>query len=83
MYYVYILYSAKIDRYYIGYSENPELRLKERHNCGKVKSTRAGMPYSLKSKKLFVTESDAIREERRIKKMKSRVYIEGLINGNW
>lgn len=65
MFYVYILYSSKIDRYYIGYSENPEKRLLEKHNLGYVKSTKIGVPYILKSKKLFQTEIEAIQEERR------------------
>ena len=41
MYYVYIIYSVKCDRYYIGYAENVEQRL-ARHNRGVVtaKSSR-------------------------------------------
>lgn len=83
MFYVYILYSKKIDRYYVGYSENPELRLAQKHNMGKVKATKNGAPYILLKKKSFLLEIDAIREERRIKKRKSRIHIEELINGNW
>ena len=83
MFYVYILYSSKIDRYYIGYSENPEKRLLEKHNLGYVKSTKIGVPYILKSKKLFQTEIEAIQEERRLKKAKNRKYLEYLIDNNW
>lgn len=83
MFYVYILYSEKVNRYYVGYSENPEKRLEERHNKGAVKATKGGIPYVLKSKKQFSSETEAIQEESRIKKMKSRKYIEYLINGNW
>jgi putative endonuclease len=82
-YFVYILYSIKCDRYYIGYSEDPEMRLEERHNKGYVKATRACYPYRLVKKKGFVTELEAIQEELRLKKQKSRKYIECLINGNW
>ncbi|MBL7895164.1 MAG: GIY-YIG nuclease family protein [Bacteroidia bacterium] len=83
MFYVYILYSEKVNRYYVGYSENPEKRLEERHNKGAVKATKGGIPYVIKSKKLFSSEIEAIQEESRIKRMKSRKYIESLINGNW
>ena len=83
MFYVYILYSEKIDRYYVGYSENPALRLEDRHNKGKVKATKGGAPYRLIKHKGFTTEIEAIREEKRIKKMKSRKYIEQIIIGNW
>ena len=83
MFYVYILYSEKLDRFYVGYSENPEQRLAERHNMGRVKATKNGIPYILKGKKLFPSELEAIREERRIKSMKSRKYILELLSGNW
>ena len=83
MFYVYILYSIKCDRYYIGYSENPEKRLTERHNKGAVTATKNCRPYELKAKKGFETEIMARKEEVRLKKMKSRKYIEYLLNGNW
>jgi putative endonuclease len=83
MYYTYILYSEKIDRFYIGYSENPEKRLIERHNKGAVTATRNGSPYVLVAKKEFETDLEARREELRLKKKKSRKYLEWLIQGNW
>jgi putative endonuclease len=69
-YYVYILYSAKCDRYYIGYSENPEKRLHERHNKGIVNATKHCLPYELQKKKGYNLEIEARGEELRIKKMK-------------
>ncbi|MEQ8908171.1 MAG: GIY-YIG nuclease family protein [Vicingaceae bacterium] len=83
MYYTYILYSEKLDRYYIGYSEDPECRLRERHNQGKVKSTKPGIPYRLKAKKEFVSKEAAIKEESRLKRAKNREYLQWLIEGNW
>jgi hypothetical protein len=47
-------------------------RLIEKHNLGYVKSTKNGVPYILKSKKLFLTEIEAIQEERRLKKARNR-----------
>jgi putative endonuclease len=81
-YFVYILYSAKCNRYYIGYSSDVQERL-ARHNAGFVTATRNCRPYVLKATKLFATELEARREEIRLKKMKSRIYLEQLINGNW
>ena len=81
-YFVYILYSEKIDRYYIGYSENPMLRLNTRHNLGKVKATKNGIPYRIVKMKEFDSEVLAMTEEKRLKKMKSRVYLKKLIQGN-
>jgi putative endonuclease len=82
MYFVYILFSEKCDRYYVGYCSSIEERL-ARHNTGYVPATRNCRPYKLCSFKEFETEIEAIREERRIKKQKSRAYIEWLISGNW
>ena len=83
MFYTYIPSSEKIDRYYIDYSENPEQRLDERHNMGFVKSTKAGAPYKLMAKKPFHTELEARAEELRLKRKKSRKYLEWLVDGNW
>ena len=82
MYFVYILYSAKCNRYYIGFSTDVNARLL-RHNSGMVTATKNCKPYSLMKTKTFPSEVLAIAEEKRLKKMKSRVYLEKLIEGNW
>lgn len=82
MYYVYILYSRKCDRYYVGYSADIEARL-ERHNAGMVTATKNCRPYKICGSKAFATETEARKEEARIKKQKSRKYIEWLLAGNW
>ena len=65
MFYTYILYSLKCNRYYVGYSENIPTRL-SRHNEGKVTATRNCIPYELKASKSFYTELEARKEELRI-----------------
>jgi len=82
MYFVYILYSEKCDRYYVGYSADVQARF-VRHNTGMVPATRNCIPYKLCAYKQFSTEIEARREEIRIKKQKSRTYTESLIAGNW
>ena len=82
MYFVYILYPEKCDRYYIGYSENIDIRL-ARHNAGKVAATKNCRPYIVKAYKTFSTELEAKKEETRLKKRKNRKYLEWLIKGNW
>jgi putative endonuclease len=82
MYFVYIIYSEKCDRYYIGYCADVNIRL-ERHNAGMVTATRNCRPYQTKATKSFQTEIEARREELRLKKQKSRKYLERLIEGNW
>ena len=80
MFQTYILYSLRIDRFYIGYSADPEKRLNEKHNKGAAKSTRKGMPNKLIIKEKFSLEFDAIREELRLKK--SHKYLDRGIEGN-
>jgi len=82
MFCVYILFSEKCNRYYIGYSADIQARL-IRHNAGMVKATKNCIPYRLCASKEFGSELEARREELRIKKQKSRTYIEWLLAGNW
>ena len=54
-----------------------------RHNQRRVLAAKNCSPYVLKKMKSFQSETEAIHEEKRLKKMKSRIYLEGLINGDW
>ena len=78
MYYFYILFSEKINRYYYGSSHNPNLRLKL-HNDGATKSTRYGIPWTLVYMEEFSTKSEAIKREKQVKKIRKRSYAENLI----
>jgi putative endonuclease len=78
MFYVYILQSQKNQRFYVGYSANPEQRL-DQHNSGKVISTRNHRPWLKIYWEIFATEIEAINREKQIKKMKSRNYIIDLL----
>jgi len=80
MYVVYILYSLSKDQYYIGHTSNLEDRLK-RHNAGRSKATKHGVPWQVKYTQSFTTKSLAYSRERSIKAKKSRIYIEKLIAG--
>lgn len=80
-YSVYILYSQSKDRYYTGYTANPDERLLE-HNTGATHSTRPGIPWIIVYKEECEDKTTAIRSENTIKKMKSRKYIERLILNN-
>jgi len=48
-----------------------------------VTASKNCRPYKLKAFKDFSTELEARREEARLKRMKSRKYLEWLIDGNW
>ena len=76
--FMYILFSEKVNKYYIGACIDLERRLHE-HNIGHSKFTSTGIPWQLKYKEEFETVQEAKRRELTIKKMKSRKYIENLI----
>ena len=74
--YVYILYSEKLDRFYVGQTAlSPKQRLEEHNNAHNENSfTSRGIPWTL-----FLTIACDSREhakgvERHIKRMKSKAY---------
>ena len=75
----YILYSKKIDRYYIGSTNDLEWRLK-RHNMGWGRYTKSGIPWRIVYGEKFGTKSGYLKREKEIKRRKSSKYIEELIN---
>ena len=77
-FYTYILYSEKLNKHYIGHTNNIERRLSE-HNSFQSSSTKCGAQWRLVFFKEFSTNSEAIKLELEIKSMKSRKYIEELI----
>ena len=78
-FYTYILFSEKTDRYYIGSTHDIDKRI-ERHNAGATASTKLGRPWKVIYREQFGSKSEAIKREIHLKRMKSRVYIESLIN---
>ena len=76
--YMYILYSEKLNKYYIGACTDFDRRLYE-HNIGHSKFTSLGVPWVLKYKEEFETLALAKKRELAVKKMKSRKYIEDLV----
>ena len=78
-YYVYVLHSVKINKYYIGSTHDVTQRLERHHNdYYENKWTKKGKPWTL-----FLTidcedkkQAEAI--ERHIKRMKSKKYVENL-----
>lgn len=58
MYFVYIIKSQKIDKYYIGMTKNINNRIRH-HNSGANKSTRNKGPWRLIYKEKFLEKKDA------------------------
>jgi putative endonuclease len=71
MYYVYVIESESSGRYYIGQTGNLEERL-ERHNKGRVKSTKGRGPWKLKYYFELKTRREAVSLEQKLKNIKKR-----------
>jgi putative endonuclease len=80
VYYCYIIYSKSINRYYVGYTSDIQERIKL-HNKGSF--GYSSYTYKASDWELFLiipceTIYQAVFMELKIKKMKSRKYIENL-----
>jgi len=82
MYFVYILFSPKAGKYYVGSTDNLESRLRH-HNAGSTPSTKSGAPcWEIKYAETLPEKSSALKRELEIKRKKSRQYIEWLISSS-
>ena len=80
MHFIYIIYSTKADRYYVGESADPRKRL-IKHNAGDLK-TYTGKHIDWQLKAVFEIDgsrAQAIAIEKFIKRQKSRVFLEKII----
>ena len=81
-YYIYILYSNQLDKFYVGATRlNPTLR-KERHleeYYGRSKFTVKAKDWILYFEIECSTLSQALKIENHIKRMKSKTYIRNLL----
>ncbi|MAM27844.1 MAG: endonuclease [Flavobacteriaceae bacterium] len=66
MFYVYVLYSFKFDRHYVGITDCLENRLNE-HNIGKTQSTKAYLPWIIVHSEVFETRIAARNREKYLK----------------
>ena len=81
MYHVYILRSKSSGRYYIGHTSNLKQRIKD-HNRGKVRSTKAYLPWELILYEEYLTKSEAYKREIQIKSYKSGEAFKNLLKSD-
>ena len=74
MFYTYILRSLKDGGYYFGYCSDMRERL-NRHNAGKVRSTKARTPFLLHYHEEFNTKSEAFKREMFFKSFDGRQWL--------
>jgi len=78
MYTVYIIYSERIDKYYIGFSSNVQERLCK-HNRNSKGFSSSGRPWIMVYSEVFDNKKDAMAREIQLKSWKNRERLEGLI----
>ncbi len=78
MYYVYILWSNKLRKKYIGYTNDLRARIKQ-HNGGQTNFTNRGKPWKLIYYESFVSKLDAESEENFLKSGKGRERLKYLL----
>ena len=78
MFTVYILFSEKLNKYYIGFTGDLASRV-ARHNQGGKSFTGKANDWKLKYTETFNTKEAAMYREKQIKNWKSRKMIEKLI----
>jgi len=77
-YYFYIIQSLKDKSFYIGYSQDPETRLKKHNNSNKGYSATK-KPWKLVYTEKFSTKTEAIKREKFLKKQKNKDFYLKLI----
>ena len=74
MYYTYVLYSKKLDKFYIGYSRNLKRRIKE-HLGGRTFAGSRMKDFSLVYYEACVSVEDAMDREKQLKTGFGRGYL--------
>ena len=80
-FFVYILQSLKDFSFYVGQCDDLDYRV-SKNNEGMSKYTASKMPWRLVYFEVFESRSEALKRERQIKNMKSKIYLQNLI-ANW
>ncbi|HHE38473.1 MAG TPA: GIY-YIG nuclease family protein [Candidatus Cloacimonetes bacterium] len=79
MFAVYVLYSRKYDKIYIGFTSNLEQRLISHNKLSNKGWTPKYRPWKLILKEEFPDKKSAMKRERELKSHKGRDFIRNLI----
>lgn len=69
MHFVYVLKSERNHRFYIGCTSNLQRRIDE-HNNGKVRSTKAFVPWTIIFIEKYTSKTEAFKREKQLKSYK-------------
>jgi len=78
-YFLYILQSISSDKFYVGISKQPSVRLSY-HNSIEKGFTSRYRPWKIVFTKEFPSKEEAALAERKIKNWKSKILIQKIIN---
>ncbi len=75
MYYVYVLWSTKLRKRYVGSTAQIEKRLNE-HNHGSNKFTKGGIPWIIIYQEEYPTKTEALKREKFLKSGQGRKLLD-------
>lgn len=75
MYFVYVLYSEKYDKIYIGYTSDLESRLLSHNQLGRKGWTIKYRPWKLIHNEQYATKSESLKREKQLKTASGRRWI--------
>ncbi len=81
MFFIYIIYSQRIDKYYIGFSADVQNRL-AKHNRKSNGFSSRGRPWILVYSEAFDSKKKAMEREKQLKSWKNRERLEALIRSD-
>lgn len=79
MFSVYVLYSEKFDKIYIGYTSNLEERFKSHNELATKGWTVKFRPWKIVHTEIFQNKTDAMKREKQLKTGQGREWIWNLV----
>lgn len=79
MYTVYVLYSVRFDKIYIGFTSDLEDRFKSHNELATKGWTIKFRPWSILHTEIFDSKSEAMKREKQLKSGGGRAFIRGLV----
>ena len=79
MFTVYVLYSQKFDKIYVGMTSNLEERFKSHNELAKKGWTMHFRPWEIIYHEILDSKADALKREKQLKSASGRIFIRSLI----
>ena len=83
MYIVYVLYSVRFDKIYIGYTSDLESRFRSHNELGYKGWTIKFRPWEILHTENFDSKSSAMKREKQLKSAAGRAFIRELVRSKY